>query len=373
MGFFGVAAVGAVDHAPTIDGCHLNLWTLGGLTGYRVCCLDVGLAITAKGHTVSKMQVGIPAVTPDSPRRAIEPLAHHMRDPAIANLIFAREDALVADELLIAGRPFKILDLDRPECSMAEHPRDKHFSLWTLQLAKDLGSEESGYLRFRFHIRRPGRLWVWQRSLLARNRAIADLRVCDEREAHSVNDISGFTGHLLPLGSLDSFVIAPASFSPSTTTPEPSYVRGLEGRVWEKYLGRKTDLGRNEKFLVHRWKAKKLPVTGKSPFRGFLQLERRRSLMPSWSDLMPVILALSLAAALFNIKWRDLSWIKVGLGAASTFLFSGLPSFSGLYAVLAFVLFGIAVRQGLLNLFRSMSDVGGRIDRWVYSFGVSND
>lgn len=373
MGFFGVASADEANSDLSIDHCHLNLWTLGGLTGYRVCCLDVGLAISAGERSVKRIRLGIPAATVDANHLALKSLCREMQDPTIAGLIFAREDVLHHGMLNISGRDYRVLDLDRPACEMAKQPRDKYFSLWTLTLADALEACDQGYLRVRFHIRRPGRLWVWHRSLLARNRAIADLRVNDEREALAVKESSEFTSHLLPLGTLDSFVIAPALFTPSVTTPKPSYVRGLEGRIWEGYLGRRTDLKRNQKFLVHRWRAPNEPVTPEKPFRGFLNLERRRSLLPSWSDLMPVILALILVAVLFDVHWNNLHWGSDAAEAIGRFLFAGLPSPSGIYAVALLLVFYFAFRDALGRAATGLRGFSGRVDYWVYSFNLRDE
>lgn len=370
MGFFGVASAAGAESVPKIEHCHLNLWTLGGLTGYRVCCLDVGLAISTGEKGLDKIRLGIPAATADTFEHALDSLAPEMSDPTIAGLIFASEEALHDGGLRIGGSDYRILDLDRPSCTMAEKPRDKHFSLWTLRLADSLPANGRGYLRVRFHIRRSGRLWLWQRSLLARNRAIADLRVNDEREALAVRDSSEFANHLLPLGTLDSFVIVPALFTPSVTTPEPTYVRGLEGRIWEGYLRRKTDIRRNQKFLVHRWRAPDQPVTRDKPFRGFLQLERRRSLLPSWSDLMPVIIALLLAAVLFDVELNGLGWVEDVAEAAWDFSVAGIPSpLVGLVPLVAFALAYLRYRDEMRRRVAELRGLGGRADRWLYSFG----
>jgi hypothetical protein len=374
MGFFGVASVGEPASAPTIEHCHLNLWVLGGLLGYRVCYLDVGLAMQAGEAPVKEIKVGVPAATDEAPGRAIDSLARELADPVIAGLIFARRDVLHDGRLKVTPREqMRILDIDRPNCKLAEQPRHPFFSLWTLQLNEPLPMGESGYLRVRFRIRNPGRLWVWQRSLLSRNRAIADLRVNDERESRSVTDISAFSSNLLSLRSLNSFVIAPAIFNPAVTTPEPSYVRGLEGRVWEPYLGRRTDMRRNQKFLVHRWEAAPVPVSSEEPFRGFLQLERRRSLLPSWSDLMPVIIALVAADLLFDLRGRSLHWAEDAISSLGEFLFSGFPAPSGAYVAIVVVLAMLAFAGQLRTLIRNLRGIGGRLDDWIYSVGFGRD
>jgi hypothetical protein len=193
--------------------------------------------------------------------------------------------------------------------------------------------------------------------------------VNDEREAQSVDDASEFIHHLLPLESLNAFVIAPAAFVPSVITPEPSYVRALEGTSWEGYLGRKTDIPRNEKFLIYHWK-KDGPTTAADPFRAFLQLEQRRSPLPSWSDLMPVLLALALAIALLDVDFRD----QVGdvLNSFVDFLFSGFNLAFGLGGLLAFAVFLFAVWDRLRQVANWLRGSGARIDKAVYSLRVDD-
>lgn len=370
MGFFAVAPAGGVEAKPAIERCHLNVWTLGGLFGYRVCCFDVGLKLRAGDSPLKAFRVGLPFSTPDSTDRALESLRSRMEDRTIAGLIFAREDASPGSGLVgLREGPVPLLDIDRANCEMAAMPRAKHFSLWTLALTDELPPGEAGYLRVRFHIQSPGRLWLWQRSLFARNRAIVDCRVNDEREAQSVEDAAEFTRHLLPLESLNAFVIAPAAFVPAAITPEPSYMRALEGASWEGYLGRRTDIPRNEKFLIYHWR-RDGPTTATDPFRAFLQLERRRSLLPSWSDFMPALLALALAIALLNVDFRD----QIGdvFGSFFDFLFSGFNIAYGLGGAIVFALFLFAAWDRLMQVTSQMRGGGARIDRIVYSLRVDN-
>lgn len=362
MGFFGVAAA---DEGETlaIERCHINLWTLGGLFGYRVYCFDVGLLIRANSQPVKKLRIGLPLATAEAPQQALGSLRGAVGNPKVAALIFAREDVLDNGSLVIEDEKVPILDIDRPQCEIATGPRAKHFSLWTLRLSPELKPGGVGYLRVRFYVRTPGRLWLWQRSFLSKNRAVVDLRVNDVREAQSVTDIAGFTRCLLPLGKLDAFVIAPGSFSPAVTTPEANYIRGLEGSVWEGYLGRRTDIRGNEKFLVHHWDGDGDTVTKEAPFRGFIQLERRRSLLPSWSDLMPVILALLAAWALFRVDLRDPGW----LSDVDDFLFSGFPELSGIYAIVGVILVLLVLKERVREISLALRGFGGRLDRWIYT------
>jgi hypothetical protein len=370
VGFFAVASASGAEAKPSIERCHLNVWTLGGLFGYRVCCFDVGLKVRAGERPLKSLRVGLPFSTPESSNRALESLKGRMEDPTVAGLIFAREEASARSGFVaLREGEVPLLDIDRPHCEMAERPRAKHFSLWTLALTDELAAGEAGYMRVRFHIQSPGRLWLWQRSLLAKNRAIVDCRVSDEREAQSVEDTSEFTHHLLPLGSLNAFVIAPAAFAPSVITPEPNYVRALEGTSWEDYLGRKTDIPRNEKFLIYHWR-KDEETTAVAPFRAFLQLERRRSLLPSWSDLMPVLLALALAIALLDVDFRD--GIGDLLGSVVDFVFSGYNIAYGLGGVIALLLFFFALWDRLRLFTSRLRGGGARIDRLVYSMRMDD-
>ena len=362
MGFFGVAAAIGDESVPSVRRCHLNIWTLGGLLGYRVSCFDVGLHLRADQGPIGALRIGLPVSTPSSPDSALESLKTRMENPTVASLIFARENATRDGSVALDEGMVPLLDIDRPHCEMAEKPRGKHFSLWTLRLVDPVPEGQSGYLRVRFHVQRPGRLWIWQRSLLARNRAIVDCRVNDEREAQSVVDISEFTRHLLPLEALNAFVIAPAIFTHPVITPEPEYVRGLEGSIWEGYLGRRTDLRREQKFLIYHWRNEE-DTTAEYPFRAFLQLERRRSLLPSWSDLMPVLIALVLAAIFFDVQLRNLDWA----GDALDFLTSGFPLAPGLGGLIVFVLLLLAARDRLREAVAALRGIGGRVDRFVYS------
>lgn len=368
MGFFGVATAGGSDAPPAIKHCHLNLWTLGGLWGYRVCFLDVGLHLVAGDEPLDEFRLGLPVCTPNSPDQALDTLKGRMENPKVASLIFAREDAVQNGSVSIGEESVRLVDIDRTRCSLAEKPRTKDFSLWTLALVSPLQPKEAGYVRVRFHIRGAGRLWLWERSFFARNRAIVDLRVSDEREARSVPDASEFISKLLPLDELNAFAIAPAAFASTVTTPDAEYVRALEGKMWEGYLGRRTDLRSNQKFLIYHWRERGR-TTPDNPFRSFLLLDRRRSILPSWSDLMPVLLALTLAVVLLHVEFRSFEWVD----AVLRFFTSGVH--------IAFTLLALVVIVGLLlktwKYVRGLTEWLRRTARWIdqfiYSLKVDND
>jgi hypothetical protein len=368
VGFFGVAAIGDSEAPAAIRHCHLNLWTLGGLFGYRVCYLDVGLHLVAGAQPLQQFRLGLPVCTPEAPDQAIDSLKGRVENPTVASLIFARKDAVEGGSVLIGDERVELVDIDRTQCSLAATPRTKDFSLWTVGLVTPLQPNQSGYLRIRFHIQGSGRLWLWGRSLLARNRAIVDLRVSDEREARTVPDGSEFISKLLPLDELNAFVIAPAAFAPAVTTPEAEYVRALEGQIWEKYLGRRTDLRRDQKFLIHHWRVTS-PTTADHPFRAFLLLERRRSLLPSWSDLMPVLLAFALALALLDVEFRRLDWV----GSVLHFLTAGIHLPITAVAIVAFIGVMVKAWNKLRDLSARMRRTARRIDQSLYSMKIDSD
>jgi len=363
VGFFAVAPL---QDDPDFDliALHLNLWVLGGLFGYRAVYLDVGLRLRPNEEQLGRFRLGLPIGTRDD---SLVSLRDVMTDPVVASLIFARENVIVGDhQLNLDGQRIPLLRLDSAN-SMREARGNHHdFSIWTIALAEPLEIGAEGYVRLRFKIKSLGRLWLWHRSLAARTAATADIRVADEREAQTVQYTETLTSRMVQADRIDAFIIAPEVFQPRLTSPDPAYVRLLEGRVWEKYLHRATDIFRNEKFLVYRWRENN--VSSGNPFRGLVQMSRERSLLPRMSELMPALIALVLAGFVFDLDFRDLSWIESAAGDVLAFVFGGIGktvvSLLGLTVVIGAV---YLLRNLIRDLRRSFGGVLGRIDEWVYS------
>ena len=361
MGFFAVVS----DRTPApfqVEKCHLNLWTLGGLFGYRVCYLDVGLLLAAGDEDTDSFRLALPVATRPN---ALRSLRDEMRDATVGSLIFAREEVVFGDSVVIDNEKVPLLQVANANCSRSDHPDRRNFSEWRIALSEKLAAGRSGYLRLRFVVHTPGRVWLWRPSLPLRGGAVVDVRVSDEREAQTVPDADELTRKIVPLEELEVFVIAPAAFEAAAVSPEPRYIRSLEGRVWEGYLKRSTDMRRAAKFLVYRWKG--VGVTSARPFRGLIQLRRHPLPLPTLSQLSWGVAFLAIFVLVTDVKLQA-GALRDCLDDIWAFLTGG---WFGPAITLAALLTGVILAVNAWDLSKRARErfagLLGRIDEFVYS------
>jgi hypothetical protein len=227
----------------------------------------------------------------------------------------------------------------------------------------------TAYYRMRLRVNDFGRTWTWRRAFFRRVGALVDLHFCDPRDAALVPHGTRYERLIVPIGRLNAFVIVLAALRMRKTSPELRYLRLLEGRKWERYLRRATDLRRREKFLVHYWRAEDVGVGNE--FRAFLELGRNTESLG-----VPAMLSIAALTALFvamvdssvhisnSYIGRFLEWLGPAL---SGFLFSWGGGSITLVALAAlFVLFWHSVkftaptRRFLQRIYRAIEDYAYR-------------
>jgi hypothetical protein len=268
MGFFAVlAAPTELNVTHRILRCHLNLWCLPGLFR-RSYFWDVGLDIQVGDGAFSTFQLAIPSRT--TPR--YRDLIGKVQNPAIAQMIFGKPVA-VSDGILEYGTTR--VSLTRiGSAELEEKESGSSFSLWTLRTDKPIPPGARVYMRFRFEAQSVGRCWQWKRFLASRYGALVDVRFSDVREAWNVKEGDALKGRILPIESLNFFVVAPARYHLTTTSPAVHYIRILEGRSWEEYLERKTAILGTEKLSIYQWRNPPGAITTADPFRVFLDIDQ---------------------------------------------------------------------------------------------------
>jgi hypothetical protein len=288
MGFFAVLRDG--DARPfAVSHLHLNVWALPGLLGRTVFLCDVGLRLRPSGPLTS-LQLGVPVPTAAN---GLVDLADVMLDPAAASLVFDRPvDVHHRRTIDYGDGRLRVL---RVAAASRLLDTTTTYSRWRIVLQTPAAAREECYLRLRFRGRRAGRAWRWQWSGLSRTGALVDLRVADFRETRLVPDQERVAASLVSVAVLSAFVIAPDRLHERMIRPPPRYVRLLEGRAWEPYLGRATDLRRAGKFTVWSWHA--THVDADHPFRGFLDLRALPTVPVGWlaQIALTVLLAVVLA------------------------------------------------------------------------------
>ena len=155
----------------------------------------------------------------------------------------------------------------------------KDFTLWNIELSNKVEADEEVYVRIRFEVDNKGRTWIWKRWLLGAYGAIVDMRVSEVREAVGVPQWDGLKDRIVPIDTLNLFVIAPSTLQVAAINPTPRYIRMLEGKAWVPYIGRAPDLFRTGKLIVYYWRHRSedqdgRKITPESPFRVFMDLNR---------------------------------------------------------------------------------------------------
>ena len=130
-----------------------------------------------------------------------------------------------------------------------------------------------------------------------------DVRIMDLRQAAVTLD-RPTTARLLNVERANVFVITPPTLSIRRASPELRYIRLLEGRAWEKYLGRRTDIRRQGKLTVSYWRRDH--VARDSEFRGWIDIVSERRPIHWTQVAATAVLALIAAYLVLPLNtWRD--------------------------------------------------------------------
>jgi hypothetical protein len=113
-----------------------------------------------------------------------------------------------------------------------------------------------------------------KRFLVSRYSALIDVRFADVREAWNVTGLDALKSRIVPMENVNFFVVAPARYHLTATSPAVHYIRILEGRSWEDYLERKTTILGTEKLSIYQWRNQLKPITTADPFRVFLDIDQ---------------------------------------------------------------------------------------------------
>lgn len=301
MGFFAVVNEGGPQLK--VERLHANLWCLPGL-GRLLFYFDVGIALRLESGVVDEcpgVTFGLALPFGTDPNDLPTDLGSRLTDGVTPQLIFGKPVDRQGDRITYGDVTVTLASVESSECFREANKSNREFSYWKVKLSTTLKPGESYYVRLRFRVLNTGRLWSWNPRPVA---ALVDVRVADVREAHGIRDAASFfRDHILNVEELAVFVVAGARLKQQNVNPEPAYVRALEGRAWEKYLGRRTYFIRPAKMLTYKWMG--TDVTQDAPFRAFLELRRERG--PSFvRAFLAAFLAVVLGLVLFaEVAWDD--------------------------------------------------------------------
>ncbi len=285
MGFLGIMQDphGAPFCVPELN---VNLWVLPGLLGRRVVYLEVGIHLQAPSEAaLTSFILLLPGGTEEQPVDLADPLV----DPKVAKLIFGEQVDIKEGRLCFAeGKDVEILPISTTETIKDATKSDSNFSHWRVQLARPV--RETAYVRLRFRIRTRGRMLLVRGFGMFASRMLVNIRVSDLRESVTVPDEAIYQRALLPIEKLTCHIVLPARFRAPAVGAASLLLppRILEGRVWERYLGRATYLLRQGKLTVYPWHHDD-QITLNRPFRAFIDVNRDTPFLLPYQFLLAVV------------------------------------------------------------------------------------
>lgn len=265
-----------------------------GILGHRLFFFDVGLAIEGSDQPgTSTFELAIPFGTRSG---GIEDLGPKLRNEEVLNLIFSGNAKLSASgsqsSIDYGEKHLGLCSVDTAKSRQITDTPD--FSLWRVHLADAIKQGQPAYVRLRFEVDCLGRVWLWKRSMLAKNGALIDIRIGDVRGAPTPNG-RVLASRVLNIKRLFVFVITPFWLKLHTASPDLHYIRILEGKVWEPYLGMATRLFGNDKSIIYQWRKENVSAD-KDAFHAFLYLGRDSPLATYFALLRGTLLLTGTAA-----------------------------------------------------------------------------
>jgi hypothetical protein len=363
MGYFAV--IGNDKEVPTIERCHINLWRYDGILTSRVCCIDVGLALTATDSQpgAKTFRLALPLSSDDA--KATD-LAKTMQAGNVASLIFGR--AVKLDDHAVSytdrkGEEIKLVLTSTVKVQVDKDASGNGYSVWNVELPHAPTIGALLYVRFRIHVAEFSRGWTTHRD-----GELIDMRVADARESVSIAAWESFDKYVVPIPNLRIFIIAPVDLPPTIASPAFT-VRALEGSVWKTYT-------KHTPFRLFRTKASAIygfrpdarlsgptkqtqpdeAVNSNNPFRVYLRLGSRP--LPRW--LFVVVLSIALIVA--TVLGRQLGCVEPWSWAARLWdlIYRYVARVSITSVFLAFLKWG-----HLLERFRRIGKVLRAVDKWL--------
>ena len=303
MAFFAVVK----EHDDSLDvlQCHINIWCLGGILGHNNFVWDVGLRLKGMADKkVTKIYLAFPFASEGT---RLEDLHNRLIHQHTAELVFGSPVKIDGDEITYDERPVVLGRLDTS--TRVEDKCGTDHSFWEIAISPPLAKDQELYIRGRIQIARCGSTWVWKRSLGRKNGALVDLRVSDVREAVSVDSWGSFKDRIVPIQKLNLLVIAPDYLQMRAVSPPLRYMRLLESRAWEKYLGQSPNFRSRRRLIVYHWRSEKgQPVDVKTPFLAFLDLSRDYGFIRPANHIRAAVLIVAIASIAYGYKFANGAW-----------------------------------------------------------------
>lgn len=321
MSYFAVLAKDPKSVA--VVRCHINFWVLQSPVGLPVFFIDVGLGLT--GAAVPEgLSLALPVGV------EVEDFSDLMEETKKNAYLIFGEPATVRDNVLELGEPDaqETLNLSGLHGKRQDQFSGRDYSVWDLHPLNWCTGGET-YVRCRFRVSSFRRHWLRQES-----GALVDLRVCDVRESVSERNLIALAAWIVPIQTLNMFVIVPASLKCRAANPTPRHVRMLEGEAWSSYLQRSARSLRTRKLAVYYWRGGGEPtkyIDKRNPFRAFLDLTEERVVLGWRSYLVFAVIVLAV------VRFEHVQRYASSVTACATGAVSSWVGGVGIFGLLAFV------------------------------------
>lgn len=337
--------------------CHINVWALDEAFGMTFF-FDVGLGLNANGSDpITKFSLALPFRHTE-----FVDLKGKLMDANTARLILGQPVQINKDGVISfvdsspdgKTKPIKLKTTHVPEPERDDKMSTENYSLLNFELKsaiEQLGtSSPETYLRMRFSVKSFSRTWVRQDS-----GALVDIRISDVREGLAAQ-WNALEEKIVPIDSLNLFIIAPSTMKKRSVSPELKYARLLEGPLWETYLDRKLQLVGRKKHVIYYWRNDK-PISHNKPFMAFLDLAKEQTPGYWWFVFLT---ALILATAWGFYRFLPSTYAAKDAWAYIVSVVGGLVS-------LGFIKKAWAGRTLVVEIVTKFVTLPRRLNSWFYS------
>ncbi|PYY46418.1 hypothetical protein DEJ03_08015 [Curtobacterium sp. MCLR17_043] len=339
----------------TIQECHINLWCLATLPPRRrAFYLDVGLRIEAGSESLHSVGLSLPVAAD-----AYADLSPYVKEQKSSELIFDSPVDVAGDTITVDGKSMRAISL-RGGLKPDERLTGADLTVWKLEFNEPLAANQLGYLRVRFRVTNPGRIWHWQPRTARHSGAILDFRVNDQRSAAFLEHGDELRSRTLPMATTYLFVMTPAWLHGRTVYPALRYARVLETTHWHRYLDRKSEYNARQ-LVVSYWRSQ-----NGAPLRVYIDYVMGRRAHPWWTAFGAILVLTLLLGTVFQLPLQPATAHVIAFIQAK--LVAPLLAISGT-ALLGWAATALRHVPRLGKLFGVVRRVYRKLDEWRYGKG----
>lgn len=137
------------------------------------------------------------------------------------------------------------------------------------------------------------------------------MRVSDVREAVAIGTWGALKGRIVPIAKLNLLVVAPDFLQLRGVSPPLRYLRLLENRAWEDYLGQSPVVSHRNRLIIYHWRSE-TTVNVTSPFLAFLDLSRDYGFIPLENHIRAALFIVLLAVLVntYGLQVSGAVWVQ---------------------------------------------------------------